>query len=90
MKKIILTLITLLLYSSVNAQIFDKIYRETFKYATVFGTYTQEDGFEAPPAYFVTQEGEVRDITPDWDTDYQITYGIRKMSKNKSDNYVNL
>ena len=80
-KKIILIVAAMLLSSSVNAQIFKKAYNKVFKYATVYGTYTQEDGFEAPPQYFVTQKGEVVDITPEWDVDYQVTYGIRKMSR---------
>ena len=74
-------MVAMLLSSSVNAQILKKAYNKVFKYATVYGTYTQEDGFEAPPQYFVTQKGEVVDITPEWDVDYQVTYGIRKMSR---------
>ena len=46
-KKIILIMVAMLLSSSVNAQILKKAYNKVFKYATVYGTYTQEDGFEA-------------------------------------------
>ena len=77
----ILTLLFLFISFNTNAQFFKKLYKETFKYATVYSTYSEEDGFEAPATYFVTQDGQVNDITPDWDIDYQFSFGIRKISR---------
>lgn len=80
MKKLIVLLFTLIT-AQTNGQVIEKIYKNMFKYATVYTTYSEEDGFEAPPAYFVTQDGTVQDVTPDWDIDYQFSFGIRKISR---------
>ena len=40
-------MVAMLLSSSVNAQILKKAYNKVFKYATVYGTYTQEDEVRA-------------------------------------------
>ena len=81
MKKIILLLALLI---SVNAQAQKKgkkIYDYLFKYATVYSSYMEENGFDAPTEYFVTQGGEVQDITPEWDNNFNLTIGIRKVSR---------
>lgn len=80
MKKIII-LVLLFVTTQVNGQFLKKAYKGMFKYATVYTSYSQENGFKAPPAYFVTQAGEVQDITPVWATDYQYSFGIRKISR---------
>ena len=77
-------MLLLALLISVNAQAQKKgkkIYDYLFKYATVYSSYMEENGFDAPTEYFVTQGGEVQDITPEWDNNFNLTIGIRKVSR---------
>ncbi len=80
MKKLLL-LLALLYATQVDGQVLKKTYNKLFKYATVYTTYSEESGFQAQPTYFVTQGGEVQDITPVWGNDYQYSFGIRKISR---------
>ena len=39
--------------------------------------------------YFVTQDGEVRDVTPERSNDYIVSYGIRKIARMDYENRTN-
>jgi len=83
MKKILLLL--LLMSTSVNAQIF----KDIFKYSTVFGSYTETSPLFTPEQYFVTQAGDVMNITPETSNDYTISFGIRKIARMDYENREN-
>ena len=80
MKRLLIVL-TLLISVNAMAQKKNKLYNYLFKYSTVYGSYQSENGFDAPTEYFVTQGGEVQDITPDWENNFNLTLGIRKVSR---------
>tara|TARA_Y100000401_G_C8326015_1_gene228342 strand:+ start:3421 stop:4563 length:1143 start_codon:yes stop_codon:yes gene_type:complete len=57
-----------------------KIIDDVFKYATFYGAYNQSNSFQVDQTYFVTQENELINTTIPNPYDYNITYGIRKLS----------
>mgnify|MGYP000055881415 CR=1 FL=1 len=76
MRKILLLLIVLF-STSLNAQIVKKI----LKYSTVFGSYTESSPLTQTSQYFVTQAGDLVDVTPEQSNDYMVTFGIRKIAR---------
>lgn len=83
MKKLLLLLV--LFSTSVDAQIL----RDIFKYSTVYGSYAETSPLFTTPTYFVTQDGEVRDVTPERSNDYVVSYGIRKIARMDYENRTN-
>ena len=65
MKKILI-LTTFLLSLCSEAQIL----KDIFKYSTVYASYTESSPLFTPESYFVTQGGEVQNITPEFANDY--------------------
>ena len=63
MKNILLILV--LFSTSLNAQVI----KEIFKYSTVFGSYTESSPLTQTSQYFVTQGGDLIDVTPEQSND---------------------
>ena len=76
MKKILI-LTTFLLSLCSEAQIL----KDIFKYSTVYASYTESSPLFTPESYFVTQGGEVQNITPEFVNDYSYSFGIRKIAR---------
>ena len=75
MKKLILLL--LFFSTSLNGQIL----KDIFKYSTVYSSYTESSPLFTPEQYFVTQDGDVVDITPESENDFVMSFGIRKIAR---------
>ena len=76
MKKIILLL---LLFVSVQTN--SQILKDIFKYSTIYTSYSENSPLFTPESYFVTQEGEVVNISPELSNDYSYSFGIRKIAR---------
>ncbi len=55
--------------------------KEIFKYSTFYSSFTESSPLITPDNYFVTQLGDVINITPDKENDYNISVGIRKIAR---------
>lgn len=83
MKKLILLL--LFFSTSLNGQIL----KDIFKYSTVYSSYTESSPLFTPEQYFVTQDGDVVDITPESENDFVMSFGIRKIARMDYENKSN-
>ena len=83
MKKLILLL--LFFSTSLNGQIL----KDIFKYSTIYSSYTESSPLFTPEQYFVTQDGDVVDITPESENDFVMSFGIRKIARMDYENRSN-
>jgi hypothetical protein len=59
------------------------------EYATIYTAYSDTSPLFLPEQYFVTQGGDVVNVTPEISNDYLITFGIRKIARFDYENRVN-
>lgn len=101
----LLLLLTLLLGLCSSAQVIDnsskiedKLVREykfkkfvsgIFKYSTVYTSFTETSPLFTPEQYFVTQGGDVQNITPEISNDFVVSWGIRKVARMDYENKQN-
>tara|TARA_Y100000593_G_C4322310_1_gene344544 strand:+ start:2563 stop:3645 length:1083 start_codon:yes stop_codon:yes gene_type:complete len=71
-------IITLLLISNLAQGQFLK---DIVKYSTLYTSYTESSPLWQPEQYFVTQAGEVQNITPSQTNDYMMSIGLRKIAR---------
>ncbi len=89
MKKLLLLIIALVSFSTADAQITKKV-KKFFKYSTVYGVAGQSQPQTDPArSYFVDQQGELFDITPDAEPNYSYGFGIRKVARFDYENKPN-
>ena len=90
MKKLILSVLLIVLTTTVQAQIFKEIYKDFVKYGTVYAAGDISNSIEAAePTYFLrtNQDGsiysipDVVDNTPIYPFDFRYGFGIRKLAR---------
>ena len=90
MKKLILSVLLIVLTTTVQAQIFKEIYKDFVKYGTVYAAGDISNSIEAAePTYFLrtNQDGsiysipDVVDNTPIYPYDFRYGFGIRKLAR---------
>ena len=64
-------------------------YKDIFKYSTIYASYNESSPLFTPDRYFVTQAGEVIDVTPEKENDYLVSVGIRKIARMDYENKQN-
>jgi len=69
----------LFLFTSLNIQ--GQFFKDVFKYSTLYTSYTESSPLFTPDRYFVTQEGDVVDITPEKSNDYLLSFGWRRIAR---------
>ena len=78
MKKLLLILATVLASTNVNAQAVKKF----FKFSTFYGVGSLEQPFTTNNrTWFVEQDGNVIDVTPEMQPNYNYGFGIRKVAR---------
>ena len=101
----ILFFMVMLFSYSVNAQVIDnnnkkldkvvkkykfkKFVKGIFQYSTLYTSFTETSPLFTPAQYFVTQGGEVQNITPEVSNDYVVSWGIRKVARFDYENRAN-
>jgi hypothetical protein len=79
----ILTLIFVLIFIGAFSQ--DKTkkkpLKKLLKYSTIFGSYSETSPLFQPENYFVSQAGDVINVTPEISNDYLVNFGIRKLAR---------
>tara|TARA_R100000742_G_C4277416_1_gene99267 strand:+ start:1196 stop:2365 length:1170 start_codon:yes stop_codon:yes gene_type:complete len=68
---------------------FKKFYKDIFKYSTIYGSYSESSPLFTPESYFVTQLGEVVDVSPETKNDFSVSLGIRKIARMDYENREN-
>ena len=68
---------------------FKKFYKDVFKYSTIYGSYSESSPLFTPESYFVTQLGDVVDVSPERENDYAISIGLRKIARMDYENREN-
>ena len=68
---------------------FKKFFKDIFKYSTVYGSYNESSPLFTPERYFVTQAGEVQNITPEVSNDFMWSIGLRKIARMDYENREN-
>lgn len=76
------TLITLLISTSAFGQGF-------LKYSTIYSSVYGASPMEAQTQYYVTQDGQLRDVTIENPFDYRYTFGIRRVARYDYENRQN-
>lgn len=79
MKKILMLICVFLISANVNGQ--DNFVKKFLKYSTVFGSYSESSPLFEPERYFVTQGGDLINVSPEISNDYLVTFGIRKIAR---------
>ena len=64
-------------------------YKDIFKYSTIYASYNESSPLFTPDRYFVTQAGDVIDVTPEKENDYLVSVGIRKIARMDYENKEN-
>ena len=78
MKKLLIYLFILYVCQNVNAQ----FVKDLFKYSTIYvGGNIGQPVQESTKEWYVTQDGQIQDITEVYPFDYTISIGIRKMAR---------
>ena len=78
MKKLLIYLFILYVCQNVNAQ----FVKDLFKYSTIYvGGNIGKPVQESTKEWYVTQDGQIQDITEVYPFDYTISIGIRKMAR---------
>ena len=52
-----------------------------FKYSTLYASHSENSPLFQPERYFVTQGGEVINVSPEVENDYIMNFGIRKIAR---------
>lgn len=86
MKKIIL--LTCLLFT-MQAAAQKKLLKNIFEYSTLFASYSDTSPLFQPEQYFVTQGGDVINVTPEITNDYLVSFGLRKLARFDYENKEN-
>ena len=68
---------------------FKKFVKGIFQYSTLYTSFTETSPLFTPDQFFVTQGGEVQNITPEVSNDYVISWGIRKVARFDYENRIN-
>mgnify|MGYP003657841525 FL=1 len=71
--------IIILLLSSNVAQ--GQFFKDIVRYSTLYTSYTESSPLCQPQNYFVTQAGEVQDVTPPQTNDYMMSIGWRRIAR---------
>ena len=58
-----------------------QFFKDIVKYSTLYTSYTESSPLWQPQQYFVTQAGEVQDITPLQTNDYMMSFGWRRIAR---------
>ena len=73
-------LITILfILFSINIQ--GQFFKDIFKYSTVYSSYTETSPLFIDEQYFVTQGGDLVNVTPKQSNDYMMSFGLRKIAR---------
>ncbi|QDP57515.1 MAG: hypothetical protein Unbinned2072contig1001_29 [Prokaryotic dsDNA virus sp.] len=68
-----------------------KFIKDIFNYSTFFAAYSESSPLFQPERFFVTQAGEVINVTPEIGNDYLVNIGLRKLARfdytNKQNRY---
>jgi hypothetical protein len=76
MKQIITILFILF---SINIQ--GQFFKDIFKYSTIYSSYTETSPLFTDNEYFVTQAGELVNVTPEQSNDFMMSVGLRKIAR---------
>lgn len=89
MKKLLYLLIALVSFNTADAQITKEV-KKFFKYSTIYGVAGESQPYTNPnKSYYVTQGGDVTDVTPEQNTNYSYGFGIRKVARFDYENKPN-
>jgi hypothetical protein len=58
-----------------------KFWNSIFKYGTFYGAYNESSPLFMPEEYFVTQGGDLVNVTPELSNDFMVSYGFRKLAR---------
>ena len=84
MKKLLLSIILLSCFN-----VHGQFLKDLFKYSTVYGSYQESSPLFTPEQYFVTQEGDVVNVTPERANDFSMSFGLRKIARMDYENKEN-
>tara|TARA_R100000388_G_scaffold61818_2_gene45267 strand:+ start:9116 stop:10195 length:1080 start_codon:yes stop_codon:yes gene_type:complete len=56
-------------------------FKNIFEYSTLFGAYSESSPLFQPETFFVTQAGDLINVTPEIGNDYLVNFGIRKLAR---------
>ena len=68
---------------------FKNFYKDVFKYSTLYASYSESSPLFTPETYFVTQLGDVIDVSPEKENDYAVSVGLRKIARMDYENREN-
>lgn len=63
--------------------------KKIFKYSTLYSSYSETSPLFTPETFFVSQAGEVINVTPEISNDYLVNFGLRKLARFDYENKQN-
>jgi len=73
------TITILFILFSINMQ--GQFFKDIFKYSTLYSSYTESSPLFIDEQYFVTQLGDLVNVTPEQSNDFMMSIGLRKIAR---------
>jgi hypothetical protein len=86
MKKLFILFFILLIQNCYSQK---KFFGKLLEYSTIYTSYSDTSPLFQPETFFVTQGGDVVNITPEISNDYLVTFGLRKIARFDYENKQN-